>query len=138
MKAAIYSPYLDTLGGGEKYILTIAEVLSKNGFNVNVLLDKHLAGMGGGFLRETISKRFNLDLKDVDFILGPVGKGSDIFSRSSFLKNYNILFYLTDGSIFYPTAKRNILHIQSPLAGQPSKNFWGKIKLNGWDLIIYN
>ena len=107
MKAAIYSPYLDTLGGGEKYILTIAEVLSKNGFNVNVLLDKHLAGMGGGFLRETISKRFNLDLKDVDFILGPVGKGSDIFSRSSFLKNYNILFYLTDGSIFYPTAKRN-------------------------------
>ncbi|MBI2599559.1 glycosyltransferase family 4 protein [Candidatus Daviesbacteria bacterium] len=45
---------------------------------------------------------------------------------------------MSDGSIFYPTAKKNILHIQSPIIGQPAKSIWGKFKLKGWDLIIYN
>ncbi len=31
MKAAIYDPYLDTLGGGEKYALTVAETMLKMG-----------------------------------------------------------------------------------------------------------
>ena len=26
-RAAIYDPYLDTLGGGERYCLTVAEIL---------------------------------------------------------------------------------------------------------------
>ncbi len=30
MRVAIYTPYLDTFGGGEKYMLTIAETLSKD------------------------------------------------------------------------------------------------------------
>ena len=30
-QAAIYDPYLDTLGGGERYCLTIAEILLKKG-----------------------------------------------------------------------------------------------------------
>ena len=31
MKVALYSPYLDTFGGGERYMLAIAEILSKKG-----------------------------------------------------------------------------------------------------------
>ena len=41
MNIAIYSPYLDTAGGGEKYMLTIAECLSGENA-VDVLLDTHL------------------------------------------------------------------------------------------------
>ncbi|MBU1000122.1 glycosyltransferase family 4 protein [Patescibacteria group bacterium] len=137
MKIAIYSPYLDTFGGGEKYMMTIAETLS-SGNDVDVLLDRHLVNLGGNFLKNKLSKRFNLDLKSVNFIFAPVGKNSSFVSRISFLKKYDVLFYLTDGSIFLPTAKKNILHIQSPLVGQPSKSIWGKLKLKGWDLIIYN
>lgn len=137
MKAAIYSPYLDTFGGGERYMMTIAEVLAES-HSVDVFLDPHLQSFGRNYLREKLSRRFNLNLENVNFIKAPVGKSSSAFLRILFLKRYDILFYLTDGSIFYPAAKKNILHIQSPLAGQPAKNLWGKFKLKGWDLIIYN
>lgn len=137
MKVAIYSPYLDTLGGGERYMMTIAEILSVD-HSVEVFLDSHLTNLGGEYLQDELSDRFNLDLKKVNFKMGPFGIGSSAFSRSVLLKNYDVLFYLTDGSIFFPTAKKNILHIQSPLVGQPAKNFWGKLKLKGWNLIIYN
>lgn len=137
MKVAIYSPYLDTFGGGERYMMTIAEVLSR-GHDVAVFLDRHLDSLGGNYLKEELSKRFALNLSGVNFIKAPIGKGSSSFDRLFFLKNFDILYYLTDGSIFYPTAKRNILHIQSPLVGQPAKSIWGKLKLKGWDLIIYN
>lgn len=137
MKVAIYSPYLDTFGGGEKYIATLAESLSKDN-EVDLLLDKHLKDIGGDELKLNLEKRFNLNLENVDTIAAPVGKGSHFTSRIFFLKNYDLLFYLTDGSIFYPTSKKNILHIQSPLAGQPAKSLWGKFKLKKWDVIIYN
>lgn len=136
MKIAIYSPYLDTFGGGERYMMTIGEVLSASNF-VDVLLDQHLVNLGGDYLRKELSKRFDLNLGKVNFMQAPIGKGTNFFARLFFLKNYDLLFYLTDGSIFYPTSKKNILHIQSPLVGE-AKSLWRKIKLNSWDLIIYN
>ncbi len=137
MRVALYSPYLDTFGGGEKYMMTIAETLSQS-MNVDVLLDLNLSKIGGEYLKKELSNRFNLNLINSKFIAAPIGKGSDFFSRSLFLRKYDLLIYLTDGSIFIPTAKRNILHIQSPLIGQPAKSSWGKIKLKNWNLIIYN
>lgn len=137
MKVAIYSPYLDAFGGGERYMLTIAESLSRIS-NVDLLFDNHLFKIGADKLKDDLGKRFDLDLSQVKTIKAPVGKGSNGLDRAFFLKNYDVLFYLTDGSIFYPTAKRNILHIQSPLAGEPAQSLWGGIKLKGWNLIIYN
>ncbi len=137
MKAAIYSPYLDTLGGGERYMMTIAEVLSAD-YSVDVFLDSHLVSLGEEYLKSELAGRFNLNLKKVNFKKAPFGVGSSAFSRTFLLKNYDLFFYLTDGSLFYPFSKKNILHIQSPLVGQPSKSLWGKLKLKGWDLIIYN
>lgn len=138
MRIAIYSPYLDTFGGGEKYMMTIAEVLSLNGLEVDVFLDNHLLDIGINYLRDELSQRFNLDLTKAHFIKAPLGQGSVFFPRLFFLKKYDVLFYLTDGSIFFPTAKRNILHIQSPLVGQPAQSWWGRMKLKSWNLIIYN
>ena len=136
MKVAIYSPYLDTFGGGEKYMATIAEAFSKSS-DVDVFLDKHLNSFGAEFLKKKLADRFKLKLQNVNFIQAHIGKGSNFFQRVSLLRGYDLFFYLTDGSIFYPRAKKNILHIQTPLVGQ-SKSIMGKIKLSGWDLIIYN
>lgn len=138
MKAALYSPYLDTLGGGERYMMSLALVLSQNNFNVDVLLDKNLQLIGSDYLKSELSKRFDLNLTKINFLKAPIGTDSNFFYRLFFLKKYNVLFYLTDGSIFLPTAKKNILHIQSPIVGEPSKSLWGKIKLKFWTLIIYN
>ena len=35
-RAAIYDPYLDTLGGGERYCLTVAEILLIAGWQVDL------------------------------------------------------------------------------------------------------
>jgi len=51
------------------------------------------------------------------------------------LRNYALLFYVTDGSLFYPSAKRNILIIQSP-AHIPIKTTANRLKMKGWDSIF--
>ncbi|MBI3103906.1 glycosyltransferase family 4 protein [Candidatus Daviesbacteria bacterium] len=135
MKIAIYSPYLDTLGGGERYIAAIAEILSKK-HSVDLFFDNHLQSFGIDILKKQLSERFNLDLSKVNAIKAPIGTTSSIFQRLLFLRRYDLLIYLTDGSLFLSTAKKNILHIQSPLPGP--KSFWGRIKLKSWDVIIYN
>lgn len=137
MKVAIYSPYLDTFGGGERYVLTIAEVLSSEA-SVELLFDNHLYSLGAESLKKDLGERFGLDLSKVSVCKAPIGRGTNPIERFLFFKKYDILFYLTDGSIFYPSSKKNILHIQSPLLGEPAKSLWGKLKLKGWDLIIYN
>ena len=135
MRIAIYSPYLDTAGGGEKYVLTIAEYLSKDR-QVDFLLGTHLYDLNISAVLTKIQSLHGLDLSKVNFIKAPIGRGSSGIKRLSFLKKYDYLFYLGDGSIFYSTAKNNILHIQSPLKN--TTGIRGKIKLSSWKLIVYN
>ena len=136
MKVGIYSPYLDTVGGGEKYMLTIAEELSREN-SVDILLDAHLKTLDiKTVLKKTVSL-LNLDLENANFVNAPFGKGTNIWERLKFLKKYDIFFYLTDGSIFYSSAGLNILHIQSPIK-VTNRSVWKKIKSSSWDLVIYN
>lgn len=136
MKIGIYSPYFDTLGGGERYMLTIAEYLSQD-FNVDILLDHHLQQLNPEKIIAEGGKRFDLNLSKVNLIKAPLGKVGNIISRAFFLKQYDYLFYLTDGSIFYSTAKKNILHFQAPLINS-NYGIWAKKKLSSWDLAICN
>ena len=58
MKAAIYNPYLDTLGGGERYSMAFAKVLSDLEYMVDVQWKSEN-------IREKLEKRFGFDLADV-------------------------------------------------------------------------
>lgn len=136
MRAGLYSPYLDTLGGGERYILTIAEYLSKN-HEVEILLDSHLHKLHPQKIITESSNRFDLDLSKVKLVKAPLGRGSSLLKRSFFLKQYDFLFYLTDGSIFYSTAKNSIIHFQAPLPNH-NQGMWGRKKISSWDLGICN
>ncbi len=136
-KFAVYSPYLDTASGGEKYILTIAEILSSLG-KVDMLLDSHLWSIGAEKIKKLNETRHNLNLEKVNFINAPVGKGSSIFQRNKFLKQYDLLFYLSDGSIFYSTAKKSFVHIQMPLDNIQNKGVISKLKWSSWKKVIYN
>lgn len=102
MKVGVFSPYLKTIGGGEKYVLAIASYLSKRG-KVDVF-------GGNGALKRRISARLNLDLKEVNFKKEFFKFPQIIFQ----LPKYDLFFYVTDGSFFWPLAKKNIVVIQSP------------------------
>lgn len=143
MKIGIYTPYLDSFGGGERYMLTIAETLSKN-HNVDLLLDEHQLSLEPEKLLADLGERLGLDLKKVNLKKAPLQKNG-FLARLFFWKGYDVLFYLTDGSVFYSTAKKSIIHFQVPFENVGAKDFWGRIskaflriKLSSWDMAIYN
>ncbi len=137
MKIAIYTPYLDHFGGGEKYMLTIAETLAEKN-SVDILLGTHLRDLDVEKLKNKTLKLHGIDLRKMNFVQAPIGEGSSGIKRSLFLKNYDYFFCVTDGSVFYATAKHNILHFQVPFVNSDAVGFKGRIKLSSWGKTIFN
>ncbi len=137
MKIGVYSPYLDSFGGGERYILTIAEVLSKD-HTVDLFYESHQQSLGIAGLKNTLEKRLNLDLSSVMLVKAPLGPDGNFSQRLLFFKKYDVLFYLTDGSVFYSTARASIIHFQVPFPNKSARSLWGKFKLSSWKEAVFN
>lgn len=126
MKIGFYTPYLNILGGGERYILSMASLLS-NIHEVAVFGDKQLQKKAENYL--------GIGLKKVNFIPWP----SSLTSRLLETQKYDRFFYMTDGSLFVSLAKKNFLIVQVP-----QKNIYGigisnKFKLACWQkALVYS
>jgi glycosyltransferase involved in cell wall biosynthesis len=163
-RAAIYDPYLDTLGGGERYCLTVAEILLKHGYKVDIFWS------GNQDLIKKAKQRFSLDLeglKIVDDIFQIKPKQIDFFEEEQNLlkvinrsldpqkihkkinkfirkikttNKYKVLFYVGDGSIPILLGKQNLLHVQVPFLNQKTTlaNLVTKSKLLLFSKIICN
>lgn len=129
-KAAIYDPYLDTLGGGERYCLTVAEILLSQGWQVDLFWS------GDPKLIDLAQSRFGLKLdglKVVPDIFGITNTNIDtpdaqpltkfishhshhqsFFKKFIETRKYDFCFYLSDGSIPFLFSKKNIFHTQLP------------------------
>lgn len=106
MKIGVYSPYLDTLGGGEKYILTACECLSGNN-EVTIFWDNKK-------IKQKAEEKFNLDLSRVGFARDIFSFGS-IFQRLLQTSQFDVIIYLSNGSIPFVLARKLILHFQFPV-----------------------
>lgn len=137
MKIGIYNPYLDTSGGGEKYILSIAESLVGEN-KVEIFLDDHLFSIGVEEIKTKLSHFHQADFAKVSFVKAPFGENSNFLKKYFFLKDYDVLIYLTDGSFFFSPAKKNFVHFQMPIENPRSNFFWEKIKINSWKGAIFN
>lgn len=137
LSIAIYTPFLDTVGGGERYMLSIARVLSSAN-KVDILLDQHLQSLDIDQIKKRIVSLLGIDLSDISFLAAPIGKGSSGISRLNFLSKYDFLFFLTDGSIFFSSAKKNIIHFQVPFQHLERKDLKWRIKASSWNQAIYN
>lgn len=117
--AALYDPYLDTLGGGEKHILSIFKVLQENGYDLTIFWDEDI--------QKKIEDRFKLHLDRLTFqpnifrYKNPVGK----LLR---LRSYDLLFYVPDGSYFYSTARKNYVFCMVPDKKLYPQSFLQKFK----------
>ncbi len=120
MKAAIYNPYLDTLGGGERYTMAIATALVKNNYTVNVEW-KDVS------TKEKLEKRFDIDLSKVNFV-EDIKRGD----------GYDICFWVSDGSIPALKARKNFLHFQVPFTNVNGRTLINKLKLMRINRIICN
>ncbi len=127
MKIGFFSPYLDTFGGGERYILTLASYLSKK-HNVEIFWDDPS-------IKASLSRFLKIDLGSTTF-------KKNIFQQDSIKKalttrGYDLIFILSDGSVPFSLAKRNILHFQVPFHF-PKPTISTKSKLKCYQHIVAN
>lgn len=107
MKIGIYDPYLDDLGGGEKYMMTVAQYLSEN-HDVNVFWDR----------KEDIHEllqRFSLDLSKVTLQENIFSRSVSFWRRIVKSREFDAIIILSDGSIPFVLSKKLFVHIQQPL-----------------------
>ncbi len=125
MKIGFYSPYFDSMSGGERYIMTLASHWSR-------LHEVFLFWDDPGILSES-EKRLHIDLKRIRTVAN-VFKTKNVFKKLTISRGYDLLFFLTDGSIPTTFAKRNILHFQVPF----QKISVHPIKLTRFQAIVCN
>jgi len=159
LKAAIYDPYLDTLGGGERYCLTLAEALLTRGFQVDIFWS------GSPKILDLAQSRFGLTLSGINIvpdIFSAVPPDLDsleeqgclvrlkntclvprphltkkifhFFDKYRLTHNYDLFFYLGDGSLPYIFSKNNFIHIQVPLIQHPT--LLGKLNLRAKQFLV--
>lgn len=140
MKVLFYSPYIPKhTGGGEKHFFDVATTVAQ----------KHevFVGLPGSFfsrenqqnsvknVREKYESFLNYSLEKVTFVPSTLFSGN-IFQKLYETKQYDYLYFVTDGSFIFSAAKQNNLHVQIPFTHTLS--FIDKLKLKNWNHINTN
>lgn len=130
MRIGIFSPYLDTFGGGERYMLTIAEYLSAD-CGVDIFWDdKSVIDKAKHYL--------NLNLEKTHFVSNIFSRTHSLFGRIITTCQYDVIIYLSDGSIPMLAAKKNILHFQRPFIFKTGLTVADRVKLRSIVSVICN
>lgn len=129
MRIGIFDPYLDDLGGGEKYMMTVAECLSKN-HQVDVFWDDPED-------LETLTDRFSLDVSKIRLVPNIFSSKTSFPVRFFSSRKYDAIIFLSDGSIPFISCKL-FVHIQQPLPQMQINSLIDKIKLRRVSLFICN
>ena len=130
MKIGIYDPYLDSLGGGEKYMLSAAVCLSEE-HKVSVFWDD-------AAILQKANERFHLDLKKVNIVKNIFSSDVSTLQRFTSTSKYDTIFFLSDGSIPVTMAKKTILHFQFPVEWVNGKSLVSKIKFQKISKVVCN
>lgn len=127
LKAALYDPYMDTLGGGEQYVLSVMKALEDEGYDVTIFWNNDLT--------DKIMQKFGIRFRNVHFNNEGFHAGKNAMSRWWHLGEYDLFLYITDGSYFFSGAKKNILYAMVPRSDLYKTNVVNKLKLAGWHVI---
>jgi len=132
--AIIYDPYLDTLGGGERYTLTVAQTLLNHGWQVD------LAWHDQSTVKEA-TKRFGLPLKNLVVsaeYYRLFSQKSSLSTRRQALKDIDLVFVVSDGSVPILFGKKTFLHYQVPFTSTNRFPLLNSLKLMSINKIIVN
>lgn len=130
MRIGVFDPYLDDLGGGEKYMMTAASLLSEK-HDVTVFWDNKKD-------IDLLTERFSLKLDKVKIEKNIFSSKVNLFERVYVSKKYDALIVLIDGSIPFVLSKKLFLHIQQPLAPANTSSWKHKLKLSRINKVFYN
>lgn len=116
----LYDPYLDTLGGGEKYVLSILKAL-ENEFEPSIFWDQN-------FQKEIENKFAVYFNSKINFQPNIFHKKGNVTEKVNSLKNFDIFLYITDGSYFVSSAKRTFIYAMVPQRNLYLMNWQNKLK----------
>jgi len=120
MKACIFNPYLETLGGGERYTVGVINSFSKKGYKVYIeWKDESIV--------EKLEKRFGVSLEGV--------KAVESIERGD---GYDACFWVSDGSIPTLRSRNNILHFQVPFTNTSGRTLMNRMKLFRIKQVVCN
>lgn len=120
MKASLFTPYLDTLGGGERYMLSIARVLLEEGWQVTIENKDH------GLIKRA-EERFGFSLNGLT--------SSPSINRGD---GTDLCVWLSDGSIPVMRSRKNIIHFQRPFWDVDGKSLIERMKFFRIHKVIVN
>jgi len=130
MKIGLYSPYLDSLGGGERYLFSVASALG----------DRHDVAVfwPDEAILAQACERFGFDLDAVRVL--PEAKEmieSGIITRYRYTLDYDSIFWVSDGSLPLLFGSKHVLHFQVPFK-KAGSSWQDKIKLSRFRSVIVN
>ncbi len=130
-KVCFYSPYLPKhFGGGEKHLFDVALEVAKK-YQVYITIDQNIKKSLDEIKRD-YQVFLNCSLDRINFVYSPIPNGS-FFDKLLWTKQFDYFYYVTDGSLFFSLAKKNILHIQVPF--KEAKTFFiDRVKLKNWQI----
>jgi len=98
---------MDDLGGGEKYMVRIAQCLVRN-HNVSIFWDRKKD-------LEELKERFQLNLSNIALTPNIFTKSTGLLKRLWESRKFDVIILLSDGSIPFLLSKKTFIHIQQPL-----------------------
>lgn len=127
-KAALYDPYLDTLGGGEKHVLSIMKALQDEEYDIDIFWDHDL--------NQNIEHKLH-----IGFLHSPQYRTNIFKKKGSFLmklltlRSYDVFIYVTDGSYFFSSARKNFIFSMVPSRKLYPSSSLDKIKTHNFRFI---
>ncbi len=125
MRIGFYNPYFDGLGGGERYTLVLASHWSTSHDVVLFWDDTEIIN--------SAQKRFGIDLSRVKVVQN-IFRGKNVLQKIALSRRYDLIFFLSDGSVPTSFARRNILHFQVPFEKVDANPF----KMMRYQAIVCN
>lgn len=110
MKALIFDPYLRTMGGGERYVLGVAQALEQLGYEIYFAYHHQKT-------LERSKRRFGVDIST--YKLDPetfhlFKHHGSLLKKYLVTNKYDFIFFVSDGSIPFLFGKKNYIHFQVP------------------------
>jgi len=129
-KVGLFDPYLDVLGGGEKYLLQMLAACEDMGYQPTIFWNQDV--------RRDIERRLNISFKNLKFENNIfIDRSINSFQRFLKLKEYDVFLYISDGSYFFSGAKKNLVHAMVPLRQLYLASSLNRVKHLNW-LFVAN
>jgi glycosyltransferase involved in cell wall biosynthesis len=143
MKICLYSPYIPKhYGGGELYLLQVAQSLLQDHevflaipeteFVPNVSIPSQ-----GKKIIHSYESFFGVSIKKLEIIPTPIGTQASWWKRWLWTKQWDVFYYVTDGSVFPSFARNSIMHVQVPLL-LDKRPLWERFKISFWSVVNTN